>query len=53
MFGLSPEEIEAVGVPVSMGVLMLYMGFIVWNLAKESKPARSVPSCCSSCSPSA
>jgi hypothetical protein len=40
MFGLSPEEIEAVGVPVSMGVLMLYMGFIVWNLAKESKAGK-------------
>lgn len=40
MFGLSPEEIEAVGVPLSMGVLILYMCFIVWNLAKESKAGK-------------
>lgn len=40
MFGLSEDQIEAVGLPLSMGVLIIYMCFIVWNLAKESKAGK-------------
>ncbi len=40
MVNFSPEDIEAIGVPVSMGVLICYMCFIVWNLAKESKAGK-------------
>ena len=36
MFGFSPEEIEAIGLPLSLTVLMVWMLLIIWNLAKES-----------------
>lgn len=40
MFGFTAEEIESVGLPLSMGFLMLYMLFIIANLAKESKAGK-------------
>jgi len=40
MFGFTPEEIEAVGLPLSLTVLMLWMLLIIWNLAKESKAGK-------------
>lgn len=40
MFGFSPEEIEAVGLPLSLTVLMVWMLLIIWNLAKESKAGK-------------
>ncbi|MBK8337283.1 MAG: DUF2788 domain-containing protein [Sterolibacteriaceae bacterium] len=40
MFGFSPEEIEAIGLPLSLTVLMVWMLLIIWNLAKESKAGK-------------
>jgi len=40
MFGFSPEEIEAIGLPFSLTVLMVWMLLIIWNLAKESKAGK-------------
>ncbi|MBK6975428.1 MAG: DUF2788 domain-containing protein [Candidatus Methylophosphatis roskildensis] len=40
MFGFTPEEIEAVGLPLSLTVLMVWMLLIIWNLAKESKAGK-------------
>lgn len=40
MFGFTPEEIEAIGLPLSLTVLMVWMLLIVWNLAKESKAGK-------------
>ena len=41
MFGFTPEEIEAIGLPLSLTVLMVWMLLIIWNLAKESKAGKS------------
>lgn len=40
MFGFTPEEIEAIGLPLSLTVLMVWMLLIIWNLAKESKAGK-------------
>ena len=40
MFGFSPEEIEAIGLPLSLTVLMVWMLLIIWNLAKESEAGK-------------
>ena len=40
MFGFTPEEIEAIGLPLSLTVLRVWMLLIIWNLAKESKAGK-------------
>lgn len=40
MFGFTPEEIEAIGLPLSLTVLMVWMLLIIWNLARESKAGK-------------
>ena len=40
MFGFTPQEIEAIGLPLSLTVLMVWMLLIIWNLAKESKAGK-------------
>ena len=37
MFGYSEEEIAQFGLTFGVGAFMLYMGFIIWQLARESK----------------
>ncbi|SFC12263.1 Protein of unknown function [Marinospirillum celere] len=33
-------ELEALAMPILIGGLVLFMGFIVWDLAKQSKAGR-------------
>jgi hypothetical protein len=40
MFGLTEEQIAQFGLTFGLGGFMLYMMFIIWNLAKESKAGR-------------
>jgi hypothetical protein len=40
MFGLTEEQIAQFGLTFGLGGFMLYMLFIIWNLAKESKAGR-------------
>ena len=40
MFGFSEEEIAAFGLTFGVGAFMLYMVFIIWQLARESKAGR-------------
>jgi hypothetical protein len=40
MFGFSEEQIAQFGLTFGLGGFMLYMIFIIWNLAKESKAGR-------------
>jgi hypothetical protein len=40
MFGLTEEQIAEFGLTFGLGGFMLYMLFIIWNLAKESKAGR-------------
>jgi Protein of unknown function (DUF2788) len=40
MFGYSEEEIAQFGLTFGVGAFMLYMGFIIWQLARESKAGR-------------
>lgn len=40
MFGYSEEEIAQFGLTFGVGAFMVYMGFIIWQLARESKAGR-------------
>lgn len=40
MLGLTEEQIAEFGLTFGLGGFMLYMLFIIWNLAKESKAGR-------------
>ncbi len=40
MFGFSEEQIAAFGLSFGVGAFMLYMVFIVFQLARESKAGR-------------
>ena len=40
MFGFSEEQIAAFGLSFGLGAFMLYMGFIIFQLARESKAGR-------------
>lgn len=41
MFGLTESQIATFGMTFGLGGFMLYMLFIVWNLAKESNAGRT------------
>lgn len=41
MFGFTEAQIAAFGMTFGVGGFMLYMLFIVWNLAKESRAGKS------------
>lgn len=40
MFGFTEAQIASFGMTFGIGGFMLYMLFIVWNLARESKAGR-------------
>lgn len=40
MFGYSEEQIAQFGLTFGVGAFMLYMVFIIWQLARESKAGR-------------
>ena len=40
MFGLTEEQIAEFGLTFGLGGFMLFMLFIIWDLAKESKAGR-------------
>ncbi len=40
MFGISEEQFSHFGVTFGVGAFILYMLFIIWDLAKESKAGR-------------
>ncbi|UCE32286.1 MAG: DUF2788 domain-containing protein [Burkholderiales bacterium] len=40
MFGLTEEQIAEFGVTYGLGAFVLFMLFIVWNLARQSKAGR-------------
>jgi hypothetical protein len=40
MFGISEEQFSQFGVTFGIGAFILYMLFIIWDLAKESKAGR-------------
>lgn len=40
MFGYSEEAISEFGLTFGVGAFMVYMGFIIWQLARESKAGR-------------
>jgi hypothetical protein len=40
MFGYSEEQISAFGLSFGVGAFMLYMVFVIWQLARESKAGR-------------
>jgi hypothetical protein len=40
MFGLNEQQISEFGLTFGLGGFMLYMLFIIWNLAKESKAGK-------------
>ncbi len=40
MFGYSEEQIAAFGMSFGVGSMMLYMLFIIWQLARESKAGK-------------
>lgn len=41
MFGFTESQIASFGMTFGIGGFMLYMLFIVWNLAKESNAGRT------------
>lgn len=41
MFGFTEAQIATFGMTFGIGGFMVYMLFIVWNLAKESKAGRT------------
>lgn len=41
MFGFTEAQIASFGMTFGVGGFMLYMLFIVWNLARESKAGRT------------
>ena len=40
MFGFSEEQIAGFGLTFGVGAFMLYMLFIIWQLARESQAGR-------------
>jgi Protein of unknown function (DUF2788) len=40
MFGFSEEQIASFGLTFGVSAFMLYMGFIIWRLAQDSKAGR-------------
>jgi uncharacterized membrane protein YqjE len=40
MFGLTEEQISQFGVTFGLGGLMVFMLFIIWDLARKSKAGR-------------
>ncbi len=40
MFGLTEEQIAEFGLTFGLGAFMLFMLFIIWQLARESKAGR-------------
>ncbi|HUN93029.1 MAG TPA: DUF2788 domain-containing protein [Burkholderiaceae bacterium] len=40
MFGFTEEQISRFGLSFGLSAFMLYMLFIIWNLARESKAGR-------------
>jgi Protein of unknown function (DUF2788) len=40
MWGYSEEQIAQFGLTFGIGAFMLYMAFIIWQLARESKAGR-------------
>ncbi len=40
MFGYTEEQIAGFGLSFGIGAFMLYMVFIIWQLARESKAGR-------------
>lgn len=40
MFGLTEPQIAQFGMTVGLGGFMLYMLYIIWNLARESKAGK-------------
>jgi Protein of unknown function (DUF2788) len=40
MFGLTEEQIAEFGVTFGLGGLMVFMLFIIWDLARKSKAGR-------------
>ncbi len=40
MFGYTEEQIAEFGMTFGLGGFMLYMLFIIWNLARDSKAGR-------------
>ena len=40
MFGLTEAQISEFGLTFGLGGFVLFMFFIIWNLAKESKAGR-------------
>jgi hypothetical protein len=53
MFGISEEQLAEFGMTFGLGAFMLYMLFIIGELAWSPRPASSAPSSCSSSCPSA
>lgn len=41
MFGFSEQQIASFGLTFGLAGFMVYMLFIVWNLARESKAGRT------------
>jgi hypothetical protein len=40
MFGLTEQQISEFGLTFGVGGFMLFMMYIIWNLAKESKAGK-------------
>jgi Protein of unknown function (DUF2788) len=40
MFGFTEEQIASFGLTFGVGAFMLYMLFIIWNLARESNAGK-------------
>ncbi len=40
MFGLTEEQVSEFGLTFGLGGFIVFMLFIIWNLAKESKAGR-------------
>ncbi|MEO7244788.1 MAG: DUF2788 domain-containing protein [Rubrivivax sp.] len=40
MFGYTEEQIAGFGLSFGVGAFMLYMVFVIWQLARESKAGR-------------
>ena len=41
MFGFNEQQISSFGLTFGLGAFMLYMLFIIWNLAHESKAGKT------------
>ena len=40
MFGLTEEQISQIGMTWGLGLMIAFMLFIIWDLAKQSKAGR-------------